>query len=282
MLSDVDITKLLNKEIVVHPYNEENLTPLGYNLTPSDFVFSVSTKELINDEDGYYSIKPNDTVLVLTEESVWVSKRIAGTFHSKVGVVSSGFGHISTTLDPNWSGPLLISLNNPTNMTLKLPKNKTFITLIFYTLNTISKKDHDNNPSRTDILLKISDDMLRKDLSEKGKKFISKAHEIFAKENINKEFTAKVNDINQKSVNPIIRAIKASRRKYTINKFKYLGLNILLYSGILLLFWRSLIYIFNIDSPEIITKIKLSEFIALIAVMLTIPPVKKIIKEEIK
>ncbi|WP_053361366.1 hypothetical protein [Bacillus sp. FJAT-27251] len=282
MLSDVDIKKLLNKEVVVHPYKEENLTPLGYNLTPSDFVFSLSTEELINQEDGYYSIKPHDTVLVLTEESIWVSKRIAGTFHSKVGVVSSGFGHISTTLDPNWSGPLLISLNNPTKMTLKLAKNKTFITLIFYPLNTISQKDHDNNPSRTDILRLISDDMLRKDLSEKGKMFISKAHEIFTNENINKEFTAKVNEINQKSINPILKAIKASRKKYIINNFKYWILNILMYVGIGVLVWRSLMYIFNIGKPEIINKINLSIFIALLAAILTIPPVKKIVKEEIK
>jgi hypothetical protein len=65
-------------------------------------------------------VEPNDTVLILTQEEVWVSEQIAGTFHSKVGIVSSGFGHISTTLDPNWEGPLLISLNNPTRKRLKL------------------------------------------------------------------------------------------------------------------------------------------------------------------
>ena len=45
---------------------------------------------------------------------------IAGTFHSKVRCSAMGLGNVSTTLDPNWRGKLLFSLNNPTKRKIKL------------------------------------------------------------------------------------------------------------------------------------------------------------------
>lgn len=113
----------------------------------------------------YCYVEPNDTVLILTQEAVWVSNNIAGTFHSKVGIVSIGFGHISTTLDPNWEGPLLISLNNPTKKRLKLVigeekpegnKYKSFITLIFYKMISKTSRQQDNLPSRIEILKNLT------------------------------------------------------------------------------------------------------------------------------
>lgn len=106
-----------NSRLVICPFNEKNLTPVGYNLSFTKFIFSTKNKLLYKvytdkkTDEVYCIIEPNDTVLILTQEAVWVSEELAGTFHSKVGIVSKGFGHISTTLDPNWEGPLLISLN---------------------------------------------------------------------------------------------------------------------------------------------------------------------------
>ncbi|MGF7060037.1 dCTP deaminase domain-containing protein [Brassicibacter mesophilus] len=175
-LSDTNIKDYIkNKKIAICPYEEENLTPLGYNLTPTEFIFSTNNKLLVNinndNDEKYCYIEPHDTVLILTREAIWVSNEIAGTFHSKVGVVSQGFGHISTTLDPNWQGPLLISLNNPTNQKLKFviakisdPQNKSdelsfkycsFVTLIFYKLVSPTTSDHDNPSCRFDLLNRV-------------------------------------------------------------------------------------------------------------------------------
>lgn len=179
MLSDADIHELiLSKEIVITNFNKKNLTPLGYNLTPTDFILSVRNQLLVKihskEFEKYCYIEPNDTVLILTRESIAVSKNIAGTFHSKVGIVSLGFGHISTTLDPLWRGPLLISLNNPTSKPIKftLAKiekvqddessdidysyiHKSFVTLIFHKLLTPSIIGHDNSAARFDQLKNI-------------------------------------------------------------------------------------------------------------------------------
>ena len=167
-LSDEDLKSILDKEIVICDYSESNLTDIGYNLTPTEFIFSINEGLLvpIKDEENkkFCWIEPNDTVLILTREAVWVSEQIAGTFHSKVKIVSQGFGHISTTLDANWEGPLLISLNNPTKKRLKFVlgeykndgfKYSSFVTLILYRMSTPTNSGHDNLPCRIDILKNV-------------------------------------------------------------------------------------------------------------------------------
>lgn len=164
-LSDEDIGKLLDRDIVICGYSEKNLTDIGYNLTPTEFVFSTNNGMLVpiynSSNQKFCWVNPNDTVLILTREAVWVSESISGTFHSKVKLVSHGFGHISTTLDALWEGPLLISLNNPTKKKLKFVLGEdtgngfeycSFVTLIFYRMVTATKTKHDNPPSRIDIL----------------------------------------------------------------------------------------------------------------------------------
>ena len=169
-LSDVDIQNLLDNDIVICNYDEDNLTDIGYNLTSTDFIFSINNGLLVeiqhNENEKFCYIEPHDTVLVITRESIWVSDKISGTFHSKVKMVSAGFGHVSTTLDPFWEGPLVISINNPTNKKLKflIEKDKkdgkgfkhcSFVTLIFYKMVTAAKKAHDNKSCRLDILKDI-------------------------------------------------------------------------------------------------------------------------------
>ncbi|AFA48225.1 dCTP deaminase domain-containing protein [Acetobacterium woodii] len=166
MLSDVDIRNSMKlKKMSILPFTEKKLTGLGYNLSPSGFVFSTSKgfAEEVKNRNGekYVQVDPHDTVLVLTKEYLWLDRTLAGTIHSRVRIVSQGFGHISTTIDPLWRGPLLISLNNPTSKKLKLVIEKTsvrgiedntFCTVVFQKLITAAEKVHDNPPQRIDVL----------------------------------------------------------------------------------------------------------------------------------
>lgn len=201
VLSDRDIISSLEKdEIIIHPYDEKNLTPLGYNLTPSDFILSINNQLLVrihnNDNEKYCYVEPNDTVLIMTREAVKVSNNIAGTFYSKVGIVSRGFGHISTTLDPLWQGPLLISMNNPTNRRIKLSlakikqvasegelmlEHSSFATLMFTKLISPALKYHDNPSGRVDILKKVVEKPNKKRIIRFGK---NRSHYLQLKEMI--------------------------------------------------------------------------------------------------
>lgn len=71
-------------------------------------------------------------------------------------------GHISTTLDPGWSGPVLISVNNPSTDKVKVYigyeenddiKYATFITLCLHRLITEADvQKNDNTRARLEIL----------------------------------------------------------------------------------------------------------------------------------
>lgn len=165
-LSDVDIQKERKRgKIFIEPFDILQLQPSGYNLTPTRFFYSTKKKRFLDiieeEEEVYVMIDKNDTVLVLTRESVAISESLTGAFYSKVKVVSDGFGHVSTTLDPGWDGKLLISLNNPTNKKIKFSIEKnvygkiiynSFVTLEITYLTSKSSNHSDNPPARLDIL----------------------------------------------------------------------------------------------------------------------------------
>ncbi|UWP59060.1 dCTP deaminase domain-containing protein [Ruminococcus gauvreauii] len=166
-LSSIDIKReVINNEIQILPFRKENLTDLGYNLTPSDFIFSTGKKILLEvmttNSEKYVMVPPNDTVLVLSKEYVSISKRIMGTFHSRVRTVSQGFGHVSTTLDPGWKGSLLFAVSNTSSKKKKFVlqsdggkglKDVGFVTVIFQYLATeLAQIEHDNRAFRVDIL----------------------------------------------------------------------------------------------------------------------------------
>lgn len=161
-LSDVSVLDAMHSgDIFIFPFDSNNLTPLGYNFSPSEIIISTKTglPLAINElgREQFVEVDSHDTVLISTQEYLEVGNSIMGTFHSKVKIASSGFGHISTTLDPNWKGPLLIALNNPSSKKLRLVIRKDgrsvpFVSLVFYRFAQPAKKMHDNPPNRTDIL----------------------------------------------------------------------------------------------------------------------------------
>ena len=70
----------------------------------------------------------------------------------------SGTGHICTTLDPKWKGQLIISVNNPTNKSIRFDLDKNsgnVFTLLLFGLNQEVTGDniHDNNQGRCDLLI---------------------------------------------------------------------------------------------------------------------------------
>lgn len=155
LLTDKDINKLRDKDIVIDPFYNDGLTPVGYDFHVGEFVYSLDQAKLLKPVDGYYSLPPENTILILTSESLWVSKRIGGLFHSKVSLVSKGLSPISTTLDPNWYGPLLITLRNNNKVPFLLPEKSAFVTLVMFKVSTPTESKHNKPERRIDVLMDI-------------------------------------------------------------------------------------------------------------------------------
>lgn len=177
MLSKQDIVKEIGKGINIHPIRYSNIKENSINLTVSRNAWSQKKENIYVDSHGIfhignntnatnrYEIKkgcssvvdlkgkkilvllPHQTTIIETSEVISVSNYIGGTFHSKVGIVTKGIGHIGTMLGPNYCGHLMISLHNITNDIVTLNVGETFISLAFYYLDTPVNSNTNSNIS---------------------------------------------------------------------------------------------------------------------------------------
>ncbi|WP_179207979.1 dCTP deaminase domain-containing protein [Clostridium diolis] len=154
-LSDKDIKRLLGYHIFIYPFNKENLKASSYNLTASKFAFvkvkeNGEEKQKLIVKDGNIIIPKGKTGIIETRESIYVSKWITGTYHSKVKLVNRGLGHIGTTLDPCYFGVSAIALHNTTDEDIPIKVGDTIATMMFYSLKSRSSGMHDNMTARID------------------------------------------------------------------------------------------------------------------------------------
>ncbi|HFK1746938.1 hypothetical protein CN463_18090 [Bacillus cereus] len=153
LLSNNDIKRELirAKNLAIYPLKLENVKGSSINLTASKRAWRVSDKKsaVVNNK---IIIPPNDTVCIFGEEAIWVSRRIGGTYHPRVSLVSKGLGHISTTLDPQWYGLSLVAVSNPTSSQVEIRVGESFVSIMLYYLkNPAPKGIIENQASRPDI-----------------------------------------------------------------------------------------------------------------------------------
>ncbi|NQU80593.1 MAG: hypothetical protein HQ543_03645 [Bacteroidetes bacterium] len=263
ILSDLDIKKMLGREIVIEPFVKGLLTPIGYDFTVGGFIFSLE-HGLLNTVNGEYEIPSKSTVQILTKESLWVSSMIGGTFHSKVSLVSKGFSHISTTLDPGWYGPLLITIRNNTDGVINMKPGDSFVTLIFSKLETPTKSPHFKPEFRKDILLD--------QMENQTKDYILKISDILMDENILAEFEKKVRSANRKMFTKVSSSVRSIRWLRIIIALVNLSIYALI-AGLLSLqfYWEKVKPIFhNINYDSKIFALQVMAVIALVSLRLSL------------
>lgn len=161
------------KGLKIEPFNQNiDLKLASYDITPT--MIAMSTKlgmlETVYQEKDmslYIRVRAKDTVLVISNEYFSVPPNIAGYVVSRVSKVADGFGHVSTSIDPNWKGALLIALSNPMNKPIKIrvgrergpsTKGDSLATVSFHYLNTQNQEaaspDPDFKGMRLDLLQK--------------------------------------------------------------------------------------------------------------------------------
>lgn len=173
MLSNVDIIKELNKNIFIYPLITKNIKGSTVNLTASKWAWSLKTKSsIVQSIDGknVIVIPAKDTALIETEEVIHVTQKIAGTYHSKVGLVSHGLSHIGTTLDPMFCGNSLIAIHNNSENNYTLVVGKSFVSLIFYYLQSESDSENSNEHGQTSILGELNITNIPDELREDWRK----------------------------------------------------------------------------------------------------------------
>ncbi len=165
LLTDTDLepricaekTWVGSETIHVYPFLEDCLTPVGYDLRVGK-LYSSSLRggpfEL--EENGRIPITPGDTVLISTLENIGMPKdrSLSALIGSKVSKVSRGLSHVSTTIDPDWNGELLIAITNHSTSTVELQVGEPFCTMVFFENRSPSTKACDKVPGRLDVFVR--------------------------------------------------------------------------------------------------------------------------------
>ena len=141
ILTDRDIIKLANKkDIVILPFYKECVTGVGYDLRIG-IIKPLNEFESFYQDEKIIKIPPKCYCIVITEEFVWLSKRLIGTLHSKGTLAAKGLYTNSTNVDPNFKGQMIMSVYNISDVDIIINKDSpTFITLIFHSVQTPTKK----------------------------------------------------------------------------------------------------------------------------------------------
>jgi deoxycytidine triphosphate deaminase len=164
LLTDTDLKKIVFSErewidkskLYIHPFDNESLTPIGYDVRVGPQYASAIDAEIYQiGSDDIVIIKPRDIVLITTLEYIGMpnSRLISAFITSKVSNVSKGLSHISTNIDPDWKGPLLIAIHNPSQKTISLKYGARLCTINFIENKSPSTKECGKEPGRSDILL---------------------------------------------------------------------------------------------------------------------------------
>lgn len=160
-----DPEKILNDSLLISPYNPKSLTPVGYDLrvgTPYATSDKVGRREL--KEGGALEIRPGSTALISTLENIEMpkSRMVSGLIESKVTKVSKGLSHISTTVDPDWKGKLLIAVHNHSSEKFVLTYGDTFCTIVFIKNESPSTRECKKIENRIDVFLNKFDEDTKK------------------------------------------------------------------------------------------------------------------------
>ncbi len=141
ILSDEDIRRYLAKgEIRIEPFEEDHLTPNGYDVAVEEVLIPSSNART---RAGVTRIPPTTRFAVSTRESVRLGRRVAGqiwirTTWARRGVVAS-FGMI----DAGFSGTLTFGAWNGSSDVLELPIGERFAQIVFLTLESPSSETYE-------------------------------------------------------------------------------------------------------------------------------------------
>lgn len=149
------------KGILIHPLEKGSIRSCNLCLTASKYAYSIGEEKQLTTykdvkEKEYLHIPPKDTVLIWTNESIFLSKFFCASLHSPTSLVSQGIGHLGTRINPNWYGILCIPIHNLSKKPIKIYiqdiKNPIAYLMIHKLVGKSSEDGNIDGGSRLDII----------------------------------------------------------------------------------------------------------------------------------
>ena len=167
-LSKVDLETYRDKSFIVEPFSDELLTPLGYDLSPGYVVLvpespdeeaavlfsSADTEEPGAVKEESFTIPGHRGVILITRENVCLTGKPLATLHGRSRVTQEGVVVNPVTVDPNWSGRLILYFYNTSRRGVDVSTEGGIATLIFHAVESMTTEKPGS--STTKALLKNS------------------------------------------------------------------------------------------------------------------------------
>lgn len=163
-LSDFDIKSFCSKKILIEDnYDEEKVKQACYELRAGYTYYDISNgaKKCEISLDNYILIKPKQTVVIITFESLLVPANFLGRISAKGYLFSLGIIPVNTFADPGFSGNLGIVLNNMSNNYIKIKPLEGIAKIEFSMLEQLVERPYNGQhgyqtniwPLRNDLIL---------------------------------------------------------------------------------------------------------------------------------
>jgi deoxycytidine triphosphate deaminase len=146
LFTEKSFLRYLGKLLVIRPFRYSCVTGVGYDLTVGLFAHVDPFKKKIlsivilpENAESKITLEPNTYGIVISKEHIYLSRWLAGTFHSKSSLAAQAVYLNSTTCDPNWKGRLIFSLYNASGNSVSLDFDTTFTTMCIHEVDRPSK-----------------------------------------------------------------------------------------------------------------------------------------------
>lgn len=143
-LSNVDLKKHHHRRFVIEPWEQKQISPLGYDLRLGYVIDPKLAEEIYPmgykpDKIVDITIRARQSVVVVTLERIYLTGRVIGTVHARSGISAKGILVNSVTVDPHWNGRLVLTFYNTSDVDIKIRSDKGMATLILHSVETETK-----------------------------------------------------------------------------------------------------------------------------------------------
>jgi dCTP deaminase len=134
ILSDVDIEKLIHlNQLGIEPFNIENLTPNGYDLTIDEIYIKNTDLKVHTD---FAIIPPLSWFVISTKEYIKIGSNFTSQLWIRSSYARKGIFASFGKVDAGFNGTLTISCFNSNNVEIQIPIGDRFCQIVFEKLSS--------------------------------------------------------------------------------------------------------------------------------------------------
>jgi deoxycytidine triphosphate deaminase len=128
-----ELRGLSREQTLIIPFLQENLTPVGLDLTLGGECINSTVGESVNlDKGEILEIQHGDYVHVVTQERITMPSNWFGMIFAKVSLAMKGLTHLGTKIDPGYEGNLLLTFRNDAHTVISLAKGDKICNVAFF------------------------------------------------------------------------------------------------------------------------------------------------------